>query len=268
MKQVEATKKFEYDHSTVEQDTPRRGIHSHSYHELYFLESGEVTYFIENQIVQLKPGEMIFIPCGVMHCTNYEKLPVSRRVVYVDESFVRKEVKPYIERLLESRLVTFPPEKLHYVRNVFNRFDREAKREFEDSDLMMQLQLEELLFVIERYRNADSQSEVSGIHRTVQDVASYISANVTDDLRLDVLAERFNISSSHLSKQFKILTGVGLNEYINLTRVNASESLLLNTNLSITEIAFKCGFNDSNYFTRVFKKHKGITPKAYSKQKW
>ena len=74
------------------------------------------------------------------------------------------------------------------------------------------------------------------------------------------------IGPSYFSKQFKAITGVGLIEYLNLTRITAAEKLLTETNRPITEVAMECGFNDSNYFAAVFKKIKGITPKKFSLQ--
>lgn len=92
----------------------------------------------------------------------------------------------------------------------------------------------------------------------------YISANVESDLSLEALSCRFSITPNHLSKQFKKITGVGLNDFINISRVTAAEKLLISTNMSITSVALACGFNDSNYFASVFKKFKGITQKKYS----
>lgn len=76
--------------------------------------------------------------------------------------------------------------------------------------------------------------------------------------------KKYALSRSHFSKLFKQVTGVGLNEYINITRITAAQNLLSKSNYSITEVASACGFNDSNYFAAVFKKIKGITPKKYS----
>ena len=72
------------------------------------------------------------------------------------------------------------------------------------------------------------------------------------------------MTPNHLTKQFKKITDIGLNDYINITRVSAAEKLLRQTELSVTEIATMCGFNASNYFAAVFKKINGITPKKYS----
>ena len=80
------------------------------------------------------------------------------------------------------------------------------------------------------------------------------------------LSQRFGVSPSYLSRSFKKLTGVGLNEYINISRITAAEKLLQSGNLSITEVAFSCGFNDSNYFAAVFKRVRGVTPKKYALQ--
>lgn len=77
---------------------------------------------------------------------------------------------------------------------------------------------------------------------------------------MEALAKRFSVSKSHLSRQFKNSTGFGLNEYITIVRIKNAERLILTTDLAITDIATKCGFNDSNYFSSVFKKLKGIPP--------
>ena len=92
----------------------------------------------------------------------------------------------------------------------------------------------------------------------------YISENYSGDLNLKTVASKFAMSESYFSKQFKNVTGVGFNEYVNISRVSAAEKMLVKSNRAITEIAADCGFNDSNYFAAVFKKIKGITPKKYS----
>ena len=101
-------------------------------------------------------------------------------------------------------------------------------------------------------------------YRIIQSAARFISENFTKPLNLNDIAKLHAMSPAHFSRQFKKITGVGLSEYINITRVTAAEKLLLNTDMQITRIAEECGFNDSNYFAAVFKKIKGITPKKYS----
>ena len=132
---------------------------------------------------------------------------------------------------------------------------------------MQKLYLRQILILISRLRIKNNVTEFSQSYSIVQNAAKYISENCNSDLTLDALAKKYAMSPSYFSKQFKSITGIGLNEYINISRIATAEKLLLNTDWPITRIATECGFNDSNYFAAVFKKIKGITPKKYSMQK-
>ena len=75
-----------------------------------------------------------------------------------------------------------------------------------------------------------------------------------------------SVSAEHLSRSFKRETGFGFKEYITLLRLkNAEELLKTRKNMSISEIAFLCGFNDSNYFSDKFKRTYGISPLNFRK---
>ena len=94
---------------------------------------------------------------------------------------------------------------------------------------------------------------------------TYIYEHYADNLSLEYVADKFNLSRSYLSKKFKTATGFGFKEYIINVRIQNACNLLLETNKSITDIAFECGFNDSNYFGDAFRKAKGISPHKYRK---
>lgn len=103
----------------------------------------------------------------------------------------------------------------------------------------------------------------SAIRRAVE----YIRINLNQDLSLDSISGSLNLNSYELSRQFKKETGKNITEYINNRRINEAIYILENENISITDVAFTVGFNDVNYFTKVFKKLKGVTPSEYRKQK-
>ena len=75
------------------------------------------------------------------------------------------------------------------------------------------------------------------------------------------------MSPSYFSRKFKLCTGFGYKEYLITIRILESCNLLSTTNMPITEIAAKCGFEDSNYFGDSFKKINGISPREYRKNK-
>ena len=111
-----------------------------------------------------------------------------------------------------------------------------------------------------KYEPKFSESE-----KIVHDISEYVSAHFPEDMSLPTLALRFSVSESHLSRKFKDVSGVGLNEYVTFVRIMNAERLLREGGRSITEVAALCGFNDSNYFSAVFKRIKGVTPLKFSK---
>ena len=103
------------------------------------------------------------------------------------------------------------------------------------------------------------------IHDRIQTISQYIRNNYMKDITLRSLSHDFSISESHLSRRFKEVSGIGINEYLTYVRIMNAEKLLRSKKMPITEIAAACGFNDSNYFSTVFKRIKGITPLKFSK---
>ena len=97
----------------------------------------------------------------------------------------------------------------------------------------------------------------------VQKVITRIEADLTADQSLNTHATILNISPSYLSTLFRKETGITLTEYVNRKRIEHSILLLNTTNMQFQTIAQHCGISDINYFTRIFKKIIGKTPKEY-----
>lgn len=97
----------------------------------------------------------------------------------------------------------------------------------------------------------------------VQKVITVIDTDLTADLSLSRQAKLLNVNSSYLSTLFKKETGMTLTEYVSKKRIEHASFLLASTNLQIQAIAQNCGIYDVNYFTKMFKKYTGKTPKEY-----
>ncbi len=94
-------------------------------------------------------------------------------------------------------------------------------------------------------------------------VASFVRNNYMHHLTLASVAEHVYLSPSYLSKIFNREMKMSFNQYLNEIRVEKSKTLLLSNDLSLTEIAGLVGFVDQSYFTKVFRKQTGMTPKQY-----
>jgi AraC-like DNA-binding protein len=89
---------------------------------------------------------------------------------------------------------------------------------------------------------------------------SFLEANHREDISIDQAAQVAGVSSTHLIKLFKTKLGCSPSQYLAMLRLDSSKKLLLETNISITAVAHSCGFNDSHYFSRFFRKHTGFSP--------
>ena len=91
----------------------------------------------------------------------------------------------------------------------------------------------------------------------------FISQNFAHNLTLDMVAEHVHLNPAYFSTLFKQSTGSSFKEYLNMVRIEESKRLLANTDYSIIDISLATGFEDQSYFSKVFKKYTGLTPKQY-----
>lgn len=91
----------------------------------------------------------------------------------------------------------------------------------------------------------------------------YISQNFAHSLTLEEVAGHVHLNPAYFSTLFKQSTGSAFKEYLNMVRIEESKRLLANTDNSIIDIALATGFEDQSYFSKVFKKYTGLTPKQY-----
>ncbi|MBO5278720.1 MAG: AraC family transcriptional regulator [Lachnospiraceae bacterium] len=101
----------------------------------------------------------------------------------------------------------------------------------------------------------------------VNNVQKYISEHIEEKLNLNDIASVFNISPSYLSQLFKKYNDTGFSEYISQMKIERAKELMSEGNLKIYEIADKLGFESAFYFSKVFKKVTGLTPRDYQQLK-
>jgi YesN/AraC family two-component response regulator len=99
--------------------------------------------------------------------------------------------------------------------------------------------------------------------RIVKNAAEYISQNFSEDITLATVADHLHVNTSYLSTLFRQVTGMTFKEHLNRVRIEEAARLLSNTDYPVMEIAIACGYKDQSYFTKVFKKLTGLTPKQY-----
>lgn len=120
--------------------------------------------------------------------------------------------------------------------------------------------------LIGRFANDAFLHMYEGNSEIIRRVIRFIEDNYKDNITLNDVAEAVHINASYLSTLFKNEMGIAFTYYLTELRIDKSLRLLVDTNLSLTEIALSIGFNSQSYFIKVFKNIIGMTPKEYRKE--
>jgi len=118
----------------------------------------------------------------------------------------------------------------------------------------------------EYFITAQSDGGSDGMRSTVQRVRAYIDEHYDEALSLNMLAEQFYVDDSYLSRMFKQQVGSNLMLYLAQTRIAQAKKLLGQKDMSITDVAQMVGYDDYAYFSRVFKRLEGRSPRAYREE--
>lgn len=100
----------------------------------------------------------------------------------------------------------------------------------------------------------------------VEKVVYFIEKNFAEEFSIEEIADKFYVHPSHLMRAFKKEKGVTISHFRNQKRTKEAKELLINSHLTLTDIALMVGFANSQYFSKVFKAEVGVTPKVFRKK--
>ena len=103
--------------------------------------------------------------------------------------------------------------------------------------------------------------------RLVRDAKNYIRTHMSDPIGLTEIADALKVSSSYLSATFSQSESIGLINYINKEKVKRAQYLMASEHLKVYEVSYMLGFENAGYFSKVFKKYAGCTPKQFASRK-
>ena len=109
-------------------------------------------------------------------------------------------------------------------------------------------------------------AEGEGIDGELSVICQEIDQHFQEPLSLESLAITAGVSKYHLAREFKKYLGMPPNEYLIVTRLNHSKTLLKYEDLTIEEIAYSCGFHQVSHYINLFKKHEGCTPLKFRRE--
>ena len=246
--------------------------HFHRHNELYYLEEGKSQMFVDTKLLSLKEGNLVFIKSGRIHKTlSGDNNSHVRTVVMFPDSVISEILNSNDEELSlkdVGLMVIYGPE---LARNSVKNILQDINKEIEYPDAMSEIMVKSYVtkLIVEMLRNhkrqiGGSMEEENMLDAVIRNAIEYICRNFNRKLTLEKAADYVNMSPTYFSKKFKKETGVGFKEYLSKYRLREAERLLKGeVRYSITDIATRCGFNDSNYFATAFKAEYGVSPNRF-----
>ena len=211
----------------------------------------------QNEEYRLKDNDCVFINCQ----NEYSHTSDNWKIAWVH--FNGKNLNSIFNKYLErDGKITFSSNNNNYL-NIINSIYNIA----DSSDYLKDMNIYTELVNLLNNLMAETIYEDSNKNRkyNLDSIKQYIDNSYLENISLDQISAQFYINKFYLTRAFKEKYGTTINNYILEKRITKSKELLRFTDDSIEDIAIVCGIKDPNYFSRVFKKIEGITPKEYRK---
>lgn len=251
---------------TLDARSPHTSQRSHLNSYLFFAVlrgSGRLSYMGASH--PLRAGDCAFIDCknGYAHSTANDLWQLQWLHFYgpaMDGIYGK-----YVQR---GGLPVFHPHDLHPFLEIMNDAFETARSSDYLRDMRLNEQLNRLLTHLMEYSWNPEQAQPSTTDaQTLTQIRAYINEHYAERITLDNLAEMFFISRFHLSRSFRQYFGIRLSDYIINVRITNAKRFLRFSDESIESIAVNCGIDDANYFSRMFKKVEGVSPREF-RQRW
>jgi AraC-like DNA-binding protein len=250
-------------------------LHCHEEFELNFIQNAKnAQRIIGDHIEVIDDLELVLVGTNLQHgWFNHQCKSKKIREITVqfhrdlfDEKFLNRNQMHFIKNLLEKSLrgVLFSNETITAIEP---RLFALTKKQGFDSVLELMSLLHDLS--VSRNMRVLSNSASSSFEnfsygsRRIENVMEYISHNFSRNISLSEAARIASMTNISFSRFFKLRTGRTFIDTVNEIRLGHASRMLIDTTYNITEVGYKCGFNNISNFNRIFRKKKGCTPKEF-----
>ena len=251
-------------------------LHSHEEMELNLILGASGTQrIVGDHIGEVGDEELVFVGPNLPHgwfthkCTSGDihEVTIQFNRDLLCESFLEKNQMLHIKKLFENakRGIAFAPATIRAISSRIVNLDKKA-----DFDSI--LELLSILHDLSTARNTTLLSDITFSKETVdydsrrlQQVFDYINKRFSEPITLREVARLAHMSEASFSRFIKQHTGFTFTEKLTEIRLGHVSRMLIDTTQSIAEIANRCGFNNLSNFNKIFRQHKGCTPKEFKK---
>ena len=239
--------------------------HYHDFHKIIVFISGKVTYHIEGKAYHLKPRDILLVSQGAIHKPEIDpSVPYERYIFWIRDDLSCQELNTCFQKAndrsfnlvradsaLQERLKDLLPEIEQTLQN----------KRFGDSVLRDALFTQFMIYINRIFLRTSSSPDKKtySSDTQVEQLLKYINRNLSENLSIDQLANRFFFSKYHMMRKFKNETGYTIHNYITSKRLLMARSLI-SQGMPVMKAALASGFRDYTTFVRAYKKQFGKAP--------
>lgn len=230
----------------------------------FIVTKGCGTLYHKGQKKRLVTGDCIFLNCHeeYAHESSVED-PWELSWVHFYGNEMEAFYKNYTDQNFEQ---LFHPADISDFLSTIEQIYEAQKSQDSLTEIACHKYLTDLLYLLfKKQPSAELSSE--SIYDKLNQVRDYLDHSYDKNISLDELSSLFFISKFHLSREFKRIYGITIGNYLLIKRISTAKNLLRFTQDPVESISRLCGFVDTGYFIKVFKKSEGMTPNQYRK-KW
>ncbi len=243
-------------------------FHAHDFLELYYFLDGSVTYYIEDQVYDLCPGDLLIIPAGKMHrpVIANEHAAYERMVLWITPQYLQNidspagDLQKNLQKVGEhGYCVPFRGDETVFVTALLKKLLYMQKNDTDPKFCAGAVEL--YLWTIFR-----SYGVIDTTHRNetqvIPQVIRYITEHFSEPLTLEDIAAEFFVSKSYLNRHFKAYTNSTVYAYIMALRLTHARRML-REGIPAVEAGRECGFSDYSTFYKAFKTQTGLSPQQF-----
>lgn len=239
--------------------------HKHMEYEINHISSGQAIMYIEGKKTVIPQGRCIVIPPYKKH--SFETAKTGCKITQLEMSMETKNHKGFLldQQEKQNFYILKDCEDIIPLIERIARLHRKEKNEY--FSVLQKLSVVELMVTLQYHMEEIDRNYSHTIKDKMQRILIYIKEHYEEEISLEEVAKREGISSRYLRKYFSEVMGISCIRYITKLRMERAKKLLWETNKNIITIAGEIGYENPQYFSRVFKKEEGITPKEY-RMRW
>ncbi len=263
---------FPVDFYHVDSSHPRYQMpyHWHPEYEIIRILRGSFHLTLDGKTLTAKEGDMLFIHGGTLHGGTpedciYECAVFDMRIMLSNNKICNKVIQQLMRHELLLKVKHYGPKDPVSIaaKELFRTMDSKGYGyEFRIQGSLYHIigtLLEQQSFLV---NTAASTASAQQINR-FKDVLNYIEEHYTQSITLEDMAGVAGLSPRYFCRFFRKMTQCTPMEYLNYYRIECACEQLAEIQISITDVALNCGFNDISYFIKSFHKAKGVTPRQY-----